>query len=155
MPWLVLALLAGAGGIYYEANKGRATNTRWELRFPASSLTILTGLMDAVTPVGGTVLDQGNGVYVVSVPAKVDLSHVLPPSLVPANLVISGEQSVPSNYRLQSYLQSDDRMPEVDDMTGAPPWVPPGPHDPIVGYDPAPARSIGIAGMRWDGRKLR
>jgi hypothetical protein len=136
MPWVLLALLAGAGGIYYEANKGRASNTRWELHFPASSVAILSGLMDAVTPLGGTVLDKGQGVYVVSVPAKVDLSHALPPNLVPQNIVISGAN-------LQSFLQSDDRMPEIDDLTGAPPWVPPGPHEVIV------------AGMRWNGTTLR
>lgn len=136
MPWVLLALLAGAGGLYYETNKGRATNTRWELHFPASSAIILSGLMDAVTPLGGTVLDKGQGVYVVSVPAKIDLAHALPPNLVPPNIVISGAS-------LQSYLQSDDRMPEVNDKTGAKPRVPPGPHEVIV------------AGMRWNGSTLR
>ncbi len=145
MPWVLLALLAAGGGIYYQANKGRASNTRWELHFPASSALILSGLMDAVTPLGGTVLDQGNGVYVVSVPAKVDLSHALPPNLVPSNIVISGD---PSNPSLNSWLQSDDRMPEVDDTTGGKPFVPPGPQEPIVA-------GVKIAGMRWDGKKLR
>ena len=149
MPWVLFALLAGAGGIYYEANKGRATNTRWELHFPASSTLILSGLMDAVTPVGGTVLDQGNGVYVVSVPAKVDLSHVLPPSLVPPNMVISGASI--------TYLQADDRMPEPGDVTGAPPHIPPGESRPIVAghYRRGGEPEIRIAGLRWNGSRLR
>lgn len=136
MPWVLLAAVLGAGGLYYEVNKGRATNTRWELHFPASSALILSGLMDAVTPLGGTVLDKGAGVYVVSVPAKVDLSHALPPNLVPPNIVISGAS-------LDSYLQSDDRMPEVGDKTGQKPRIPPGRHECIIG------------GMRWDGQNLR
>ncbi len=136
MPWALFALLAGAGGLYYATNKGRATNTRWELHFPASSALLLSSLIDAVTPLGGTVLDQGNGVYVVSVPAKVDLSHALPPSLVPSNMVISGAS-------LQSFMQTDDRMPEPGDVTGAPPRIPPGRHESIVG------------GMIWNGKTLR
>lgn len=150
MPWVLLALLAGAGGLYYETNKGRATNVRWELHFPASSAVILVGLMDSVTPLGGTVLDQGNGVYVVSVPAKVDLAHALPPNLVPSNMVISGASL--------TYLQADDRIPVPGDVTGAPAPIPPGPHEPIVAGVPAWRRgepSINVAGFRWNGRTLQ
>src|SRR3954463_16684014 len=50
MPWALFALLAGAGGLYYATNKGRATNVRWELHFPASSALLLSSLIDAVTP---------------------------------------------------------------------------------------------------------
>lgn len=139
MPWALFALVAAAGGLYLATNKGGATNTNWELHFPASSTLILSGLMDAVTPLGGTVTDKGGGVYLVTVPAKIDLAHALPPNLMPPNIVISGE---PRGY---AFLQSDDRMPEVNDVTGSKPWIPP--HE--------PTQPITIAGMRWDGKKFQ
>ncbi len=85
MPWLLLALLGVGGGLYYETNKKPKTSSQVFSFGLADNPSILPALQAVILPLGGTVVNQGSGNYLITVPYGVDFLHALPPSLVPAN----------------------------------------------------------------------
>lgn len=84
MPWLLLALF-GAGGLYYEVNKKPKTSAQVFSFGLADNPSILPALQAVIVPLGGTVVSQGNGNYLITMPYGVDFLHALPPGLVPSS----------------------------------------------------------------------
>lgn len=144
MPWILFALLGGAGALYYESNK-TPSFARYLFDFGPADTPATFGLLQAAvtsaTP-GGTVVNQGGGKYLITVPYKFDLFHAIPPSLVPSKGTtlpsISGDLDGITGGRTKEYnLQvNDDRLaggPQQQRSWGG-------------GFD--------IAGCKWDGETL-
>lgn len=142
MPWVILALLGGAGALFYESNK-KPSFARYLFDFGAADTPATFGLLEAAisaaTP-GGTVVNQGGGKYLITVPYQFDLFHKIPSSLIPptgtALPSISGEFDNLYGGRNKEYnLQvNDDRFeggPQMPRNQGA---------------------NFEIAGHRWNGR---
>lgn len=144
MPWILFALLGAGGALYYESNK-KPSFARYQFDFGGADTPATFGLLQAAvsaaTP-GGTVVNQGGGRYLITVPYEFDLFHKLPPSLIPASGTalpsVSGEFDNLYGGRTKEYnLQvNDDRFeggPQMRRSAGA---------------------NFQIAGCSWDGRTL-
>lgn len=84
MPWLLLALMGLGGGLYYETNKKPKSSSQVFSFGLADNPSILPALQAVIVPLGGSVVNQGNGNYLITVPYGVDFLHALPPGLVPS-----------------------------------------------------------------------
>lgn len=144
MPWILFALLGGAGAIYYESNK-KPSFSRYQFDFGAADTPATFGMLQAAVTAAvpsGTVVNQGNGRYLITVPYQFDLFHAIPPALIPkagASLPsVSGDFDELYGGRTKQYSlqENDDRFaggPQMRRSAGA---------------------NYQIAGHSWDGYEL-
>jgi hypothetical protein len=141
MPWLLLAMLGGAGALYYEKNKGLPARDTYRVTFPASSPALRDAINAFVGLTGGIVTDDlGNGVYIVSMPHNLEVGPI--PGFGNATSVtkVSGTRIA---GQLGSVLSPDDRFQGVD------------PDEARFPSGQTIPEGFQIAGMRWNGRTLR
>lgn len=116
MPWLLLALMGVGGGLYYTTNKRPQTSSQVFSFGIADNPSILPSLQAVIAPLGGSVVNQGNGNYLIIVPYGVDFLHALPPGLVPSSgsvpATVSGDQmfGVPRSGPDYILLSNDDQF---------------------------------------------
>lgn len=146
MPWVIAALMALAGGAYYETNK-KPTSMTYLLKFGAlDSPAVLSGLMDIVNTMHGTVDDLGGGTYKVIVPYDSPFFQMLPPLLRAPEVTTSV-----SGTRIGALSNEPLSM-----RTGKHYFL--TQHEPGLEGGPQRSRNAGggfsIAGMKWDGARL-
>jgi len=151
MPWVLFALLGGAGALYYESNK-KPSFARYQFDFGAAdtpaTYELLQAAVTSATP-GGTVVNQGGGKYLITVPYQFDLFHNIPSSLIPASGTalpsISGELDLISGDfdNLYGGRNKEYNLQVNDDRFAGGPQMPRN-----------QGANFEISGHRWDGQTL-
>lgn len=128
MPWLLLALVGVAGGLYYETNKARPGFQRWQLTFPPAleGDALRTAVMNLAQTLGGQVVKiKSPGVYIVDMPKAIEPTLFNTPLAVPGAVKVAGRE-------MNSLMQEDDRLAPQDDESAY----------------------VTIGGMRWNGSRF-
>lgn len=138
MPWLLLALVGVAGGLYYETNKARPGFQRWQLTFPPAleGDALRTAVLNLAQTLGGQVVKiKSPGVYIVDMPKAVEPTLFNTPLAVPGVVKVAGREDL-SRSRvgsgMNSLMQEDDRLAPQDDES----------------------TYVTIGGARWNGSRF-
>lgn len=143
MPWVLAALVALTGVTYYEANK-KPTLIKYKLIFPpeAKNLNIVGPLMSLAGSVGGTVIMLDDTTFILSVPAKADLTKLFPQfPMPPSQIQVATDMTPVSGVRVGEEYFEDAVMYRFNQGSNDQPAA-------IAGS------RVVIAGHVWNGMRL-